>query len=192
MIKNWQEIEKVKVSEQEKTKILNSVLEQRNKKKPIANRLIPLVTSFALIAVGWFAIRINLVSTSAVIGSVALDTSSMIVVEVNSAGMVSEIKSSSTLDQEVLDELQLTGKNLEDAIILVIEITANPQQNLNIYVYSENQTDMDMIENVVEQAVSQTNHGLDHCRTEQLNSSEWENLLESHNGDGEHHRRKSH
>ncbi len=195
MNKHWKELDKVKVSEYQKEEIFNTVMSRA--KSPVKQRspmrfATLLLTSMAALLIGFNVFRLNLVDTQATIGSVALDTTSMIVLEVDEKNEVISVTSSSVEDQALLQSLGLVGKDLEEAMLLVVEYTAADEPKLNVYLYSEDDHRMQMMDNAVQQVFEQTNNGERHCTSQRMNSEEWENMMNRENSSNGHRRRRMH
>ncbi len=199
MNNQWKELDKVVVSSSKKNEIFNQVVYRKKPSRKPSFRLAPLLlTSFAALLLAFNVFKLNLVETKASVGTVAVDTSSLIILEVNEKNQVTQVSSSLIEDEKRLQSLQLIGRNLDDALIVVVGEDAgsnsNVQDNLVVYLYSEDQEHMMRMDDLVQNAFMQMDNGGRHCMTRRMSQGEWENMMKDHdyNDSNGHRRRRMH
>lgn len=170
---------------EQKEEIFNRVVQtESTSKKSFFRWPLKLAISLMIFFVVINTVKLNLVETEAVVGSIAIDTTSLIVIEVNQNKKVVTISSSSKEEDIFIGTLNMVGKDLEEVLIVVTKTVVNPKEGvpLDFYIYSSDIDHMMMIDDEVQRVMNDEEKRSNHCRTIQVDKSQWEGMMNGHHG----------
>ncbi len=177
------ELDKVKVNAKYKAQVFEQVLEKTQKTKGIRvrNVAMTMLTMVFALFVGWNTVQINLVDTQAIVGSVAMDATSVIILNVDSENQVVSVEAVNEETKLILEGLQFEGKELEAVMVEIIDLPVYQQYLeqgiLEVSFYSEDESTAKNIDEIVQQVFNQRLQN-QNCHSRRVGEESWNKMMQ--------------
>ncbi|MFV0380309.1 MAG: hypothetical protein ACK5KQ_05720 [Anaerorhabdus sp.] len=184
----WKQLDKISISDKHKEEVFDFVVKNTTKTKKLHQRLIvPLISSLACLVLVFYGFNSTMVNTSAASSSVAIETSSLLILELDKNQVIQSFDTSSFEDEKALHELGIIGSKLENVVEQIIESTAKKDEDVNIYVYSVNKEHSSKLNSTLNELTNTSDKISNNCHSQTVDKNEFGQMKDRKHNKKQHH-----